>query len=74
MFCAPNRCSMSNRACLCNKRIALEAIKKIVDGKNVTRFEIDRVLAYRGCAKGNSALGKEAIQLMFDNWFGKEEL
>jgi len=74
MFCAPHRCTMSDKACLCNKQIALRAIKKIVDGKNVTRFEIDRIIAYRGCAKGNSELGKEAIQLMFDNLFAKGEL
>ena len=73
MFCAPHECILSESACLLQRKIALGAIHKIVEVKNVSRFEIDRIMAYRRCEKGNDELGKVAIQLMFDNWFAKEE-
>ena len=65
MYCVPNECTMSELACLCNRKIAINAMRKISNGKNITMFELRRVLAYRQCEKANREVGEAAIERFY---------
>lgn len=73
MFCAPQKCIMSPEACLYNKQVALRAIQKLIKGKAITYLEIDRVVAFKSCVKGNQELAESALQALFDGLVEKLE-
>lgn len=74
MFCAQRMCVLPVKACLLNKRIALQAIKKLLAGETISYLEIDRVIAFKQCKlRGDPELGEMALQAIFDNLVRKLE-
>jgi len=67
MFCAPKECTLSELACLENRLIAINAMRKVVRGKSITLFEIDRIVMYKSCSLTNSGLAEKALQRMYRN-------
>ena len=72
MFCAPGKCKMSKRACECNQRVALTAISKLLNFRTVTELELNRVMAFGNCSKGDRELSRQAIHGYFRNLFDTE--